>query len=860
MNMRNFEVLVLHLIYKNLRDHYYRRAKDFVYLFFISILPSLGFTQSSYLVKGKVVDAETGEPIPYANVYTLPNTQQGTVTNLEGEYTLRINSPSDSLVASYVSYIPLAKAIQLNTSEQTIDFALTAANQQLEEFVFIAGEDPAYPIMRKVIKNKKNNDRRKLDFYEYDSYIKIELFLNNLPEKLDNRKIYKRVLAKLDSIGERQDEDGNKMIPIMISEATSKHYHQNHPERAKDKILKHKITGLGVHRGRYTAQLTGSKFHDYNFYKNWISIFTKDFISPISDNWRIYYDYYLVDSMHIGKHWCYKIDMEPKRPQDLAFNGSIWIDSETYALKKIDAKVDRGANINFIDGIEIHQELAQTASGSWIPAYVQMTLDVTQITKSSVGLIGKFYVTNRDFVLESPRPASFFEEDFELDQEAYIYKTGYWDDMRPDSISTTEEQTYAMIDSLREVKGVKQWTDVFSTLVSGYKTVGKIDLGHILNTYANNDVEGHRLEIGFRTNTDFSTKYILKGFLAYGTEDRRLKYSASFNYLHSRKNWTLFGITRSENIARIGVSGDDFKINPLISTILRWGNLRSQGPYRREEINIFAQTDIVKGFTQKVQLRKYEFQPILDNFAFFTEPNNPDSPIATGFTNADIVFETRLSRKETYIYPGNNRFSLGTEKLPILTFRYTLGLKNFLNSDFNYHKFELNLEQDLRTGVLGRTRYQVSAGYTPSTLPVALLFVPVGNQGFVYNFRGFNVLDFLEFTSDRFLMLNLEHNFEGLIANRIPLLRKLKLRTVIMANAFIGDLSTANRNLSPGEDVIGRSVIQANPIGRRPYLEVGYGISNIFKFLQVGLVHRVTYRDRPGVRRLGFFVAGRLSL
>ncbi|NJO02318.1 MAG: hypothetical protein HC880_12075 [Bacteroidia bacterium] len=389
-------------------------------------------------------------------------------------------------------------------------------------------------------------------------------------------------------------------------------------------------------------------------------------------------------------------------------------------------------------------------------------------------------MNNQNFEVNKPHPSQHYDEKFVLNQEAYIYTSGYWDNARPDSISKQEEQTYAMIDSIRQIRGVRIWTDVLSTMISGYKTVGKVDIGHILNTYAYNNVEGHRLELGFRTNTDFSSRYILRGFLAYGSRDQKLKYGLDFNYFLSRKNWAFLGVSRSENIDRMGVSSDDFRINPLVSSVLRWGNLEAQGPYRREQTAFFAQADLIKGLTQRIELRNYQFRPLLDNFAFYLKPNEVDSPVIRTYTNSDIIFETRLARQEEFVYPGNDRVSLGTRRLPILTFRYTWGLSNFLHSDLNYHKFEMNLEQNLRLGIFGRTRYQVSAGLTPSTLPISLLFVPIGNRSFVYNYNGFNLLDFLEFTNDRYAMLNLEHNFEGLIANRLPLLRKLKLRTLFI--------------------------------------------------------------------------------
>jgi len=93
----------------------------------------------------------------------------------------------------------------------------------------------------------------------------------------------------------------------------------------------------------------------------------KNFVSPIADGWRIYYDYDLTDSLYVGNDFCYRLDFFPRSPAELAFSGTMWIRKNDYALKQIDASVGKRANINFIDKIQVQQELAPTPEGPWIP-------------------------------------------------------------------------------------------------------------------------------------------------------------------------------------------------------------------------------------------------------------------------------------------------------------------------------------------------------------------------------------------------------------------------------------------------------------------------------------------------------------
>jgi hypothetical protein len=131
-----------------------------------------------------------------------------------------------------------------------------------------------------------------------------------------------------------------------------------------------------VEDGTTVTQLVGSSFQEYNFYQNWLNILSKDFVSPIADGWRLYYEYDLMDSLYVGEDYCYRLDFFPKNPQDLAFTGSMWITKKEYALKQIDVNIGKQANLNFIEKIRIQQELEPTVEGAWLPVKNRVLIDV----------------------------------------------------------------------------------------------------------------------------------------------------------------------------------------------------------------------------------------------------------------------------------------------------------------------------------------------------------------------------------------------------------------------------------------------------------------------------------------------------
>jgi hypothetical protein len=828
--------------------------------FFLSglflIISISGYSQHLQ-IKGRVTDAETGDGMPFVNVF-FQGSSTGSTTDFDGYYTISTSSPKDSLLASYIGYLSRTKAVNKSLSHQVIDFQLSSNDVKLDEVVVFAGENPAFAILRNVIKNKDKNDKKSLAAYEYESYSKIELDINHLSEKFRKNKTLQKITQVMDSIERIAGEDGKPILPVFISESISSNYFRRNPQKKRELIQKTNIVGIGMQDGSLLSQLVGSSFQEYNFYNNWLNILEKDFVSPMADGWKSYYDYALNDSLFVGQHWCYRIDFTPKRVQDLAFTGTIWIESKSFALKQIDVSMGKGANLNFVEKIKIQQELEPTAASAWLPSRTRVLIDIAEIREESPGMLAKFYTSNKDFKINQPREVKFYDIPLELAEDAREKVDGYWDKNRHDSLTSTEKNIYVMIDSVRQIPAVKTYVEVLNIVINGYKKLGPVDAGPYVLAYGLNSVEGHRFQMGFKTNADFSRKWVLKGYAAYGTKDTQLKYNAEIQHIISRKPWTILGLKHKYDLERIGLLTEDIYDNTLLLTAARFGTLRR--PFMSTENTFYAQTDVRKGLTQKFLLRQMEFNPLY-NFIYYKNPEKADvSPLLHRFSSTELVFETRITKNESFLQNDNERISLGTYK-PVITLRYTLGLKGILGSDFNYQKFSLNASQYMRMGVLGRAYYAIHAVYTPSQLPYPLLFNHLGNQTYFYNTSSFNLMNYFEFTSDKYASLNYQHNFEGLLFNRIPVMRKLKWRLLATANVLQGSLRNENTRLYPASDPDHAPLLSPiQSLGSTPYIEVGYGIENIFRFIRIDAVHRLTYLNNTGVRRFGVFITTQFKL
>jgi hypothetical protein len=835
-------------------DFFIRKAV-LIHLFLL-FFTSLTFAQS-ILLKGVIQDSISKDSIPYATIY-VKGTSYGTTSDFDGTYQLKVPSTYDSIWISSMGY--QTKIIAIPKTKTVIQLNILLSEEYSgEEIVIVPRENPAYRILREVIDHKKANDKRKLDGYEYESYNRTEIYVNNISEELREKKIMQEVASVLDSMKTLKDAEGKPMIPVLMSETVSDFYYRTNPVISKEIIRAVKVEGIGMDDGSLLSQVLGSTFQEYNFYQNYMNILEKDFISPISDSWHIFYDYELIDSMYIDSLWCYQINFIPKQEKDLAFHGTMWISDTTFALKKIDAAINKDANLNYIDKISLKQNLIQLSEGAWLPESTYIYLDLENVGKLP-SMVATFYSNIQDPVINKPRPNSFFDQRIEVLEDAQEKSPAFWENIYQDTSRKTDPIIYKVIDTIRNLPIIKSYVELLDIAINGYKKVGKVDFGPYLSAYSFNTVEGNRVQLGFRTNSHFSKKIILKGFVGYGTRDDRLKYGAAVNYILSRKPWTQAGAYYKYDIDQVGAPSEKLANNNLFLALTRWGTLR--GPYYSRQVGAFFERDLTKHIMPKVIFRHMWFDPIYSFAAYETEPTATYTPpIIQNFQTTEIVVLLKLSYDEIFLQNGNERISLGGKKWPIAHLQYTAGLKGVLNGDYNYHKLQLQIDHSIRFGILGRTNYQFTIGKIYKPVPYPLLENHIGNQTAFYTTAAFNLMNFFEYSSDQYASMRIKHDLDGLLSNRIPLVRKLKWRFFLTTNVLMGRMSAANRNLLAPYTPSGEKTVNVSALDPlRPYVEVGYGIDNIFKCARIDFIHRVTYRDVPDISKFGIKISFRFII
>lgn len=807
------------------------------------------------IIKGRVTDYSNGEPIPFANVF-YKGSSIGTVTDFDGYYTIVINPSYDSLHVSYIGFRTMSRYIGKETGH-SINFMMNPSVVNLDELVFIAGENPAHDILRKTVQNKNRNDKRALKYYEYDTYNRVEIAIDNISDKLRKNKIMMEVMEKLDSIEVLNDDQGKRIIPVFLSESISKYYVKNDPEIRKENIIKSRVSGIGIEDGEFISQLIGSSFQEYNFYRNWMKIVEKEFISPIANGWKTYYEYELVDSLYVDGIFCYQLGIYPKNSEDLAFKGTMWITRSEYALKQIDVSVNKSSNLNFIESIKIQQELESTKEGAWLPEKTRVFIDISQLSKESAGLLAKFYTSNEQFVVNKPHEGKFYNRPVELAEDYQEKDPVFWENNRHDTLSADEKILFSMVDTLSNIPRIKTYSSIIKMFSTGYLRLGKIDIGPLLYSWSINDVEGNRLRFGMRTNEYFSRKFSLRGYLAYGFKDDRFKYGIVAGYIFNRKNWTELLYGHRYEIDQVGIPWDDLIENYFFLALTRFGKLNQ--PYLSSSDALRLNSDIGHGFSQQITFKREYFEALY-NFAFYTDLNPASGEIQSYFTNTSLTYELRFARDETFLINGNQRISVGIRRAPAINLRYTYGFDGLFGGDFKYHKLGMDFEQKLKLGLLGVSHYKISAGIVINPLPYPLLYIPVGNETIFYTTAAYNMMNYFEFVNDTYVSFRYQHNFEGFLMNRIPLIRKLRWRLIGIANIIWGSLDQTNIDIIPETDLEGNPVDQFLSLNNTPYIELGYGIENIFKVVRLDFIHRLTYLDNPNVNRFGIKISFQLIL
>ncbi|WP_107039384.1 DUF5686 and carboxypeptidase-like regulatory domain-containing protein [Brumimicrobium mesophilum] len=805
------------------------------WLIILFLLTSTFLSAQKTGVSGSVIEAETGAPIPFASVF-FQDSKIGTETDFDGNYDLESYYSTDSLVVRASGFASQTVYIKKDQT-QVMNFRLEPITQTTDEvYIRAPDEKPSTVLHRRIVNNKPINNKEKLGAYQYETYNKIQLDLNNIGEQFGDRKIVQNLNLVMDYL---DTLNGDKFLPLILTESLSDFYYRTNPKLKKEVVKASRITGI---ENLEVNQFLGEMYQDINVYENYIGIFDKSFISPIADFGRAFYKLYLKDSAFIGNQWCYLLTFEPKRKGDLTFAGEMWVHDTTYAVKQWSANVAEDVNINYVNGFYLEQEFEQVEEEVWMMTSDKLIVDLKALEKSKlVGFYGRKLTTRRDFVINTPKPPDFYRasENVVVLDEAGKRTPEYWKANRHKPLNNQEEDIETMIDSLNEVPLFKAFKNITFMITTGFYPLGKIEVGSAGSLFSFNTVEGFRNQIKLRTSNDFSERIEFSGKLAYGYKDEKFKYGGGIRYNVTPKKRGMLSLFYDYDIQQLGLSEEAADIDGAFGSIFRTQPLDQL--IMVETFGAKFEKDLWKSFIVTAGA-KWENMGALGAAEF----RIPTSSVSYQFIDEISTFETslkiRYAKNEEFIAGAFDRISLRS-KYPAISLEGVLGIKGVLGSDYEYQKLELKMSHSPKLGIFGKLYYEIYGGIYFGEAAYPFLKVHEGSQTYWFQTLAHNRMNYFEFISDRYVGASAEQHFNGLFFDRVPLVRKLKWRLVASAKAVYGDVSERQTT----EMLLPENT---KSFGNVPYVESAIGIENIFKVFRIDAIWRMTHLD-PGVSPVG---------
>lgn len=815
----------------------------------VILISSLAFSQTK--VSGIVLD-DAKQPVSYATV-AFKNSAEGVIADENGKFYLESKKTYPTLIVSFVGYKDKEIALS-GTFNYDLKISLENANEIAEVKVYggktSKKNNPAIDILRKIWERKKKNGLRQFNQYEYDKYEKIEFDINSIDSTFMKNKIFKNVEFIFQHV-DTSAITGKNFLPIFINETKSKVYGDNIKNKTKDVLEANKYSGFGNANNDGVNAFLKDLYADYDIYNNYLKFFDKDFVSPLSRTGIQVYNYVLADSTFIDKKWCYNIVYYPRRKNELTFKGDFWVNDSTFAIKSINMEASKSANINWVRDIYIEQEFDVLNDSVFLLKRDHMMTDFALTKKEdSNGMYGKRTTMFKNHQFNKEKDDKFYREEVNtFNKEAFTKTDEYWEENRFESLNSNEKGIYEMLDTLKTVPKIKRFYNLVSILGSGYIQVGKFDIGPIFSTFGYNDVEGQRIRLGGRTYFGPNDPWRIQGYTAYGFKDQKIKYGINARVMLDKKNRFIASFGNRRDVEQIGVSLTTS--NDVLGRSFASSSFFSSGTNNKltnvNLTNLGFEIEPVKNlvFESSFSYRTLSSASLEFKLDYFT--NDTFSETANKITQSEVNFLINYTPNRKMIGYGVDRMEVDLN-YPRIFVSYSQGLKGVLNSDFKYSKLQLFYRQPLLIGGFGRLFSTLEVGKTFGTVPLSLMGIIPGNQSYFIIDNTYNLLNYYDFVADQYTSLHLEHNFNGKLFSRVPLLRKLNWREIIGVKAVYGSVSNENKALNASGQVY-----QAPVNG---YYEYSAGIGNIFKVMRVDASWRGRYFDLPEARkftiRVGF--------
>ena len=845
-------------------------------------------------VSGIVVDAKSGSPLPFVNVY-YEGKGVGAATDENGNFSVPYRKGWNILTISSVGFkkmeIPISGPIEnlkvrLEVNSQTIKGVSIKGKRKKYD----RKNNPAVELMRKVIAAKKHSDLRRHDYFSYQKYEKRTFALNEFTEKVFDDEHFKK-LPFLKERVETCPETGKLILPMSVDETFSKRIFKKDGNIDKTIVEGRNSTGLNefFNTGDIATTMIEDVFTDVDIYDNNIHVLQSEFVSPLSSSSGIsFYRYFIADTLDVDGIRCIEVTFTPNNSQDFGFNGSLYIMADsTYRVHKATLNLPHNNAVNFVSDMYVSQEFETLPTGEQVIVNDNMIVQI-----SVIGSFTKFHI-KRDTYYSNYSLEEIPEKEFKflgkerLLADAMMKDNKYWNSVRPEPLTEKESTMDDFLKKMESTKGFKFVLFVAKAFIENFvetstdrEKPSKVDIGPINTIFSQNFVDGFRLRMSAQTTANLNPHLFAKGYVAYGFKDHKWKGMGELTYSFNKKAY----LPREFPVNNLTVTYqyDDASPSDIfmptdkdnVFTSFRWTKVNHMNYVQK--LRVLYEREWENGLRLTAQVKKESNEATA---ALFYQPldgtgtPSPDKNLHINkFEMADVMIGLRFQPGATYINTKQRRIATNNDS-PIFELNHTIGLKNVLGNDYTYNYTEAKVYKRLYLSSWGKIDTYVKGGIQWNKVPFPLLIMPAANLSYIKERETFSLIDNMEFMNDRFVSIMSGWDMNGKILNRIPLIRKLKWREYIGFNMLWGTLTDKNnpflaKNAGdsrlfyfPGEfRKDGTFKYQSRVMDKnKPYFEVVAGIHNIFKILHVEYVRRLNYLDNPDIDKWGIRIMLRMT-
>ncbi len=809
-------------------------------IFTLAILLLISFRSSAQKIYGTVFNSQ-GDLLPYASV-SIKGTTKGASANDKAKFSLNVSPGTYTIVCQNLGYTTAEKTVTVKNDTE-LSFVLTEQKLSMETVVVTnGGEDPAYEVIRNAIK-KRNYYFKQVDQFTCNIYGKDIIRLKSLPNKVFGKKI--KTEDKKDM---GVDSTGRGIV--YLSESVSKVSVQQ-PDKFKLEVISSRVSG---------SDGFGFNFPPFiSLYTNNVKVFTekfnpRGFVSPIADGAIGFYKFKFLGTFFENGKSISSIRVTPRRKYEPLFSGIINIADDEWSIYSFDLILTKTAQLEIMDTLQITQLHVSVDNNI---RRVKNQLLHFNFKQFGVEAGGNFLTVYSDYNVTPNFSKKYFDNIvIKYDTNVNKKSIAYWDSTRAVPLELEEELDYKKKDSAfkndkdslmsrRSIDSVNKRQpkikplDIFTSGIRRYHLTKTANFYYgiepLLFNSEYNPAEGIALNLkGYitKSNRKKGTNISLQPLLRYGFNNKHFNPSATLTYNNRTTDSTSLKLKRysisvagGKRVTEFNREGAFPPIRNTISTLLYGDN------YMKTFENYFGSLRYGKRYENGLQLSVsglYEDRIPLDNstnFTFFKKdssnitPNYPNERIAAQFTpHQAFIISGSISFKpgQRYIQFPNYKMPIGS-KYPTFTLNYTKGINNVFGSDVDFDKWRFTVQDDKNLKLLGTIKYKLGIGGFLNNEKVYI-------QDFQH-FNGNRTASASEYvnsfqlasyygnsTIENFYSFgHVEHHFNGLFTNKIPLFRKLNWNLVAGSNAFY-----VNKNSN--------------------YIEIFGGLENIFKIFRVDAV------------------------